>query len=349
MARKLASVQEVTSIEPIEGADRLVCAQILGWKVVVNKDDFKPGDKCVYFEVDSFLPDDDPRFEFLRARSFRDNEFMGRGMRIRTMKLRGQLSQGLVLPLSQFPEVGADAEVGTDVTGLLRVRKWELPEQDTGAGVSLGSFHAGIPKTDETRVQSEPGLIGELASAGEYYISTKMDGSSCTMYFERGVFGVCGHNFEYKDTPTCAMWNYAHEHGLPEKFAAFCNETGREIAIQGEFCGPGIQKNPLALMRNELFCFTLIDLSTRERMPLDELVATCDALGLQTVPIEERGETFPYRTEDELIERAKGTYKSGRRKEGIVIRPVVPVYSKTLAGPLSMKVINNDYLLKQKD
>lgn len=89
MARKLASVQEVVRIDPIEGADRLVVAQILGWKVVVSKSDFQPGDRCVYFEVDSFLPDDDPRFEFLRARSFRDSELLGCGMRIRTMKLRG--------------------------------------------------------------------------------------------------------------------------------------------------------------------------------------------------------------------------------------------------------------------
>ncbi len=345
MARKLASVQEVANIDPIEGADRLVCAQILGWKVVVSKGDFLPGDKCVYFEVDSFLPEDDPRFEFLRARSFRDNEFMGRGMRIRTMKLRGQISQGLVMPLEQFPEIPDDAEVGTDVTDLLRVRKWELPEQDTGAGVSLGTFHAGIPKTDETRVQSEPGLIAELAAAGEYYITTKMDGTSCTLYYEKGSFGVCGHNFEYKDTPSCAMWNYAHEHGLPEKFAAY----GRDIAIQGEFCGPGIQKNPLALKKNELFCFTLIDLGTGERMPLDDLVETCSALELATVPVEERGEAFPYRTEDELLERARGAYASGRRKEGIVIRPTTPVYSEALRGPLSMKVVNNDYLLKQKD
>lgn len=157
-----------------------------------------------------------------------------------------------MLPLSLFPEIPADAEVGCDVTEQLRVRKWEVPEQDMGSGVSLGSFHAGIPKTDETRVQSEPGLIAELAAAGEYYDSTKMDGTSCTMYYEHGTFGVCGHNFEHKDTPACAMRNYAHEYGLPERFAAL----GRDVAVQGEFCGHGIQKNPLALMRYELYCFT---------------------------------------------------------------------------------------------
>jgi hypothetical protein len=79
-------------------------------------------DRAVYFEIDSFLPICEA-FEFLRDSSYRNSEILGEGFRLRTMRFRGQISQGLLLPLSQFPEVPSDAEVGRDVTELLGVRK----------------------------------------------------------------------------------------------------------------------------------------------------------------------------------------------------------------------------------
>ena len=338
--RKLASVQYVHHITPIEGADRIECVHVLGWQCVANKGDFHVGDHCVYFEVDSFLPICD-RFEFLRSSSFKKSEILGEGFRLKTLKFRGQISQGLVQPLSILPEGNYD--LGQDVTDILGVRKWEIEERVTNSGTIIGELPYGVPQTDELRVQSYPDLISEFKAVPAYYISTKMDGTSVTMYWEDEKFGVCGRNYEYEDNDQCAMWRYAHEH----KIAELLKENNiPDVAIQGEFCGAGIQKNRLKLVKPEWYVFTVIDMKTRKRYSLPDMQELCKKIGLKMVPIEEQGEAFPYNSIDELLERAKGKYTSGMNKEGIVIRPVEPVYSKTIGSALSMKVLNNDYLLK---
>lgn len=339
--RKLASVQYVHHITPIEGADRIECVHVLGWQCVANKGQFRVGDSCVYMEVDSFLPICE-QFEFLRSSSYKNSEILGEGFRLKTQKFRGQISQGLVQPLSILPE--GDYKLGDDVTALLGIRKWEVEERVTTSGTVIGDFPDSIPKTDELRVQSYPELIEEFKQVKGYYISTKMDGTSVTMYWKDGHFGICGRNYEYADEDKCAMWKYAHEHGIPER-AAEINLSN--IAVQGEFCGAGIQKNRLKLVKPEWYVFTMIDLETRRRLPLHKMQELCRQLKLKMVPVEEEKEVFEYDSVEELLERAKGKYPSGMNKEGIVIRPLVPVYSETIEGPLSMKVLNNDYLLKE--
>lgn len=339
--RKLASVQYVHDVTPIEGADKIECVHVLGWQCVANKGNFKVGDTCVYMEVDSFLPICE-QFEFLRSSSYKKSEILGEGFRLKTMKFRGQISQGLVQPLTILPE--GSYQIGDDVTEILGIRKWEVEERVTSSGTVIGDFPAGIPKTDELRVQSYPQLIEEFKQVPEYYISTKMDGTSVTMYLKDGHFGVCGRNYEYADDGKCAMWNYAHEHKIPEKLRE-CSVS--DIAIQGEFCGAGIQKNRLKLVHPEWYVFTIIDLQTRRRYSLRKMQELCKHLGLTMVPMEEVKSDFAYNSVEQLLERAKGKYPSGMNKEGIVLRPVEPVYSPAIEGPLSMKVLNNDYLLKE--
>ena len=340
--RKLAQVQQIAEIKPISGADAIELAQILGWQCVVKKSEFKPGDFCVYFEVDSFLPIEE-RYEFLRKNSYRKNELLGEGFRIKTMTLRGEISQGLVLPLGQFPNI-TNKEVGSDVTELLGVRKWELPEQAMSDGTAIGEKPYGIPTTDETRIQSAPELLAEF-DGKPYYISTKMDGTSCTVYVKDGKVGVCGRNYEYKDDEKCSMWKWVHDRKLMDKLM----KLGQNIAIQGEFCGAGIQKNRLKLQKPELFVFTILilgDDNKTARVSLDEMRDFCKRLDLTTVPIEEEGDSFKYSL-SELLERAKGKYASGMDKEGIVIRTVIP--GRLGYQALSFKVINNDFLKKEKD
>lgn len=120
MSRKLASIQRVYQIDPIEGADRIELAHVLGWQCVVNKGQFQPMDLGIYFEIDSFLPIR-PEFEFMRASSYKKTDIMGEGFKLRTQKFRGQISQGLLLPVTQFPEIPADAEVGIPST----VESWQ--------------------------------------------------------------------------------------------------------------------------------------------------------------------------------------------------------------------------------
>ncbi len=342
MARKLASVQRIVSVDPIAGADRIEIATVLGWRCVVKKGEVAPGELCVYFEIDSFLPIDE-RFEFLRQGSYKNSELLGEGFRLRTQRFRGEVSQGLVLPLSILPENPDGYAEGDNVTELLGVRKWEIPETVTQGGTITADFPAAVPKTDETRVQAEPGLIAEFAGR-PYYITTKMDGTSVTMCRLGGEFKVCGHNYEYADDEKCPFWRFAHEHELDRRLADLGLDN---IAIQGEFCGAGIQKNPLKLAKPQWYVFTVYDVAASKRYGLDEMLDLCAQLSLAAVPVEERGEAFPYKSVEELLERAKGCYESGSRKEGIVIRPIEPTRSALLGGALSMKVINNEYLLKQ--
>ena len=183
--RKLASIQVITDIQPIPNADRIVCATVLGWKIVIKKDSFQIGDKCVYFEVDSYLPIEE-KYEFLRPTSFRKHELLGEGFRIKTQKMRGQISQGLVFRLSDCG-LSESLEVGTDVTEILHVRKWEGIEQCTNLGNIITGLPFGISPTDETRIQSIPDIIEEFRNK-EYYITTKIDGTSVTMAMRDGVF-----------------------------------------------------------------------------------------------------------------------------------------------------------------
>ena len=155
MTRKLASIQKIESVEPIEGADKIELAHVLGWRCVVNKGQFQPSDLAVYFEIDSFLPVR-PEFEFLRASSYKKSDVLGEGFRLKTMKFRGQISQGLLLPVGSFPAIPKDAQIGDDVTELLGVRKWEIEERATSGGSVIGTLPKDIPHTDETRIQASP-------------------------------------------------------------------------------------------------------------------------------------------------------------------------------------------------
>jgi RNA ligase (TIGR02306 family) len=343
--RSLASIQEISAIKPIEGADAIELVIIKGWQCVAKKGVFKAREKCVYFEVDCFLPLE-ARYEFLRRTSYRNNEFMGEGLRIKTITMCGEISQGLALPIAAFPEI-TETKVGADVTGLLRVRKWELPEVAGTSGIEIGEKPFGIPTTDETRVQSMTEFI-DAFKGKPYYITTKMDGTSCTVYHNNGIVGVCGRNREYReDTASCAMWAWVHKHGLKDKLLTL----GENIAVQGEFCGHGIQKNRLKLLEPNLYVFDIVRLEangSRPKMGLADLQAYCERLGLDMVPVEEIGERFAC-TLDELLEKARGKYSSGMDKEGIVVRTQEFQHHPVLQHKMSFKVINNDFLKKEKE
>ena len=346
--RKLASIQKIWKTEPIDGADRIELAYILGWQCVVNKGQFKSSDLAVYFEIDSFLPIR-PEFEFMRTSSYRKNDIMGEGFRLRTMKFRGQISQGLLLPLGNFPEIPENAELGMDVTEILGVRKWEIEEKATSGGTVIGSLPIDVPHTDETRVQAEPELLKDFVGL-EYYISTKMDGSSHSISLDEDGFHVTGHNYEYKDDGQSAFYELVKREGIESKLRQYYENNGlRLVTIQGELCAPGIQKNRLKLTRPEWYVFTIR--INGKRVGLKKMQEICEELKLTTVPVEEVGFDLPskYPTVEALLERADGEYPRGGKKEGIVIRPMEPVYCERIGSELSMKVVSNKYLLKNED
>ena len=345
--RKLASIQRIWKIEPIEGADRIELAYVLGWQCVVNKDQFKPMDLAVYFEIDSFLPIR-PEFEFMRSSSYRRTDIMGEGFRLRTMRFRGQISQGLLLPIEQFLEIPVDVELGRDVSDILDVKKWEIEEKATTGGTVIGTLPVDVPHTDETRVQAEPDLIEDFAGL-EYYISTKMDGSSHSVSLDEDGFHVTGHNYEYKDDGKSAFYNLVKREDIEDRMRKFYKDNGlRVLTIQGELCAPGIQQNRLKLTRPEWYVFTIRE--DGKRVGLKRMQEICKAMELQMVPVEEVGTDLPskYPTVEALLERADGEYPKGGKKEGIVIRPTEPVYCERISASLSMKVVSNKYLLKKE-
>ena len=228
--RKLASIQLIRSLEPIEGADVIEKATVLGWQLVVKKGEFRVGDLCVYCEIDSLLPDR-PEFEFLKPR----------GMRIKTIRLRGQVSQGICLPLSILPD-GIAFEENADCTTILGITKYEPPIPACLSGIVKGKLPSFIPKTDETRVQVLQQLLSKYKGE-KCYISEKLDGSSATFYIYNNEFGVCSRNLELLEDAANSFWKVARQMDIENKLRAL----NGNYAIQGELVGEGIQGNKLRL------------------------------------------------------------------------------------------------------
>jgi len=347
--RQLATIQQISAVEPIAGADAIEVASVLGWKVVVRKEEgFKVGDLVCYIEIDSLLPLA-PWCEFL----FKDTKDKERGQyRLRTVKLRGQVSQGLIMPLTVLDgkKYANDTRehpvypraVGVDVTGLLSIMKYEPPIPACLAGTIKGQFPSFIPKTDETRIQAVPGVLKEIAGR-PIYITTKMDGSSGTFYHNNGAFGVCSRNLEFLEDGDNTFWKVAKKYDLKTKLAAL----GRNIALQGEVCGPGIQKNRLELKDHDLFLFNVYDIDKGCYMDMKDFVTIARGLAVPTVPVDSIMDADDKWTVEQLLNVAKGLYPNTKaHREGIVIRPLVECYSRELKGRMSFKVINNDFLLK---
>lgn len=330
--RKLATIQKILDLKNIKNADRLQCARLLGWNVVVQKDSFKEGDKCVFFEIDSVLPEGQHWSEFMRARKFR----------VKTTMFRGALSQGLALDLSILPkDVQETCSVGDDVTTMLGVTKFEL--ENPGPMVA-GPFPGDVLTTDELRLQSFPQLLDEIKQA-PFYVTVKMDGTSATFVRRDDRLQVCSRNFELKED-TGHHWMVAKRYDL-------LNKIPIGFAVQGEICGPGISKNKLGLKKHDLYVFNVIDTKTGIYLNWDDLALFCYKAGLKTVPyvFDVDGDDlskFEF-TIDNFIKLAAGNYPNGHRQEGIVVRPLVNKVSPTLGRNLSFKVINNEFLLKDEE
>ena len=334
MERKLASVRKISDLSPIEGADKIEVATIDGWKVVVAKDvNHKVGDLVVYCEVDSFLPIRE-EFEFLRKSSYKkmgDQE----GFRLKTIKLRGQLSQGLILPFHVLP-FGEGFHEGQDVTEVLGIIKYEPPVPAELAGKVKGLFPSFLRKTDEERVQNLASEYEEYRTSDhKFYVTEKLDGSSATFYLRNGEFGVCSRNLELLETEGNTFWKVARELNLENKMKSL----GKNISIQAELIGESVQGNPYKIKGQTIRCFNLYNIDTQEYSSLTEFKDTVEMLGLETVPVLDTNFKLPD-TIDELLKFAdsKSELNPNYDREGIVIR--------TLDRKISFKVISNKFLLK---
>lgn len=346
MQRKLASIQMVQSIEPIVNADAIELVHIQGWQCVTKKGEFAPGDLGVFLEIDAIPPDED-RFRFLwTPKTATDSAPVTRPdkFRIRTMRLRGALSQGLFLPVPVFPELGGGVSAGEDVTEALGVAKYE-PPPPTGMGDWRASFPALLPKTDEMRVQSVPEVLEEMR--GLPYVATlKYDGTSATFLvdpFRNAEFHVCSRNQSIRDGGNL-YWDMARKYDIETILRA-----NPRYAVQAEIVGPGIQKNPLGLKEVSLFVFNIYDMERARYLNHGDAQAFLAEVRLPAVETVERGDRFDH-TLTSLLSLAEGRYAgTGNEREGIVVRPLTETHSAVLGGRLSFKVISNAFLLKEKD
>jgi len=336
MERKLASIQKVLDVQPIPNADAIEVLTVLGWKVVAKKGEFKVGDLVVYFEVDSILKES-PEVEFLRKSNFR----------IKTIKLRGQVSQGLCLPLSildtldhRLPPVEGD-----DFTERLGVQKYEVYVPAQLAGTVKGNFPSFLSKTDEMRIQAVPELLFKH-QLKKFYVSEKVDGSSMTVYLNQDEFGVCSRNLDLKETEGNSFWKVARELDLENKLRSL----RRNVALQGELLGPGVQGNKYKLMKLGYYVFNAYDIDTGLHFNYPDLAQIVAYLSLTNVPFISDSYVLPA-TVDELVEYSKGKslLNKDTHREGVVFRPVVNEYSEELRGRLSFKCINPDFLLKYNE
>lgn len=335
MARSLATVEQLTAVRKHPNADALELANVRGWQVVTRLGEFGDGDLVVYFEIDTLLPTADERFAFLAPRGTRTDQLSGLvGHVLRTVRLRGELSQGLVLPLDQFPELG-DVAVGADVTDALGLIKWDPPLPANLSGQAVGPRPDLVPKTDAERVQNL-----DLASfpRSSWVASEKIDGTSTSYLLEAGgSLRVCTRNLELASAGQ-AQWRVAEELGL----TTFMDDLligAQSVVLQGELAGPSIQSNPLNLPKVRLFLFrVLVDGIDVASAAWPNELAELAAPALDT--------PFPT-TADEGIEAAnalKSQVSPDRAPEGIVWRyeGTEPVQERMV------KAISNTYLLKQK-
>ncbi len=358
--RKLATIQKIRNLRPIDGADRIELATVNNWDVVVAKDvGHKIGDFVVYCEIDSFLPIK-PEFEFLRKTSYKK---MGEdeGFRLKTIRMRGQLSQGLILPIkvlegpdeykigiSHQPhgdvlQIGPydDALViteGVDVSERLGIKKYEAPIPAQLAGVMKGGFPSFLRKTDEERIQNLTEEYEQYKKMDtKWYVTEKLDGSSATNYFHEDVLGVCSRNMDLQPSDTNSFWKTLYKLGVDE----ILKDYVIDIAIQGELIGEGIQGNPYKIKGQTIRFFNLFDIEKQEWMEYSEFKRWMNIAGLQTVPVIDEDFTLPD-TIEELLEYAdeKSVLNKDKWREGVVIR--------SHDRKISFKVISNKYLLKQK-
>ncbi len=313
---KLASIETITEIRAHPNADRLELAKVLGWQTIVKKGEFKVGDNIVFVPIDTILPDA-PWSAFLKKGDS--------PIRLRTIKLRGEYSQGLVLPRSVLPECAQSWHVGADVGGELGIRKFEKEIPACLSGVMRSTFPTFlVSKTDEDNGLSHPAIVAEVLRR-PVSVTQKLDGSSCTIIVENGIVThVCSRNMSLEESETNAFWKVARKG----------NWAGFTGVVQGELMGPGVQGNQLGLTEPTLYVFQIREEGRWN--PPDKAFM----LGYQRVPFLGVLENATLEELQRIADEQK--LPNGEPAEGVVVRPT-DYPASGVGRPLGFKIINRNY------
>ncbi len=373
MQRQLVSIQHIDDIIPHSNADNLEIALIKGWRCIVPKGQFSPGESVVYFEIDSLLPISE-KFEYLRKYSYVNKSWMlqetgmSEGFRIKTLKLRGEISQGLVVKAPH------DVELTTNLEEYFGVKKYEPPIPVKTNNHGSSSFPCFLVKTGETRIQNK---LHEVMADRErlYEVTRKYHGSSFTVYAKLKTefsflerikirfcelfnvnykpiykYGVCSHNVERSlETKDCIFVGFALNYGVLDQLKAYIEkniEKTPEIAIQGELCAPYLQKNHHGLTHEILYVFNIFDITNqRYLLPKERWERYEEIFGEEHNSKYVKHATVEYVTKiagrslDTILDMSDFMLSSGKPNEGLVW--------KAMDTDFSFKVINNNYLLME--
>jgi hypothetical protein len=357
--RNLASIKIISEINPIEGKDKIALATVDGWRVIIQKDQFTLGGKCVYCEIDSVLPEK-PEFEFLRSKNFR----------IRTMKMAGVISQGICFPLDILPK--GNYEINQNVTDIIGVKQYEATmdieqevlnkkasnykfikflmrfkwyrqlvyKKDHRAGKGFPSF---VSKTDENRIQNMPFILSDKTP---FVVTEKIDGQSGTFVLtkKKSLFKtkfecmVCSRNLRLFAKDNQSYWKVFDKYNLESKLASIIGDY-EWVAIQGECVASNVQGNKYKVSEPDLFVFNVI--YPTGRMGTIEAKALCEGIGLKFVPIVHDNYVLPDSV-DEVLNFAHGQSMVGNTlREGLVIR--------SLDGKTSFKAVDPLFLIKYNE
>lgn len=347
MSRMLAKIVKIDSVRKHPNADTLDLCMVGGWQVVSKAGEYKAGDYAIYCEVDSFLPVEVAPF-LVKGEPKIYNGIVGE--RLQSIKLRGELSQGLLLSIYQFPAVIAEfhktrlyvhgRDNSIDVTNILGIVKYEPPIPACLSGVAKGVFPSIIPKTDEERVQNLAFEFDSFLSA-EWEVSEKLEGSSMTVARLSGEFQVCSRNLNLLETEGNSLWKVARLNNIEEKMVTLGLD---DFVIQGELIGEGIQGNHYGIKGQELYVFRMYDVKKGKFVDTATRYSICKELGLKHVPLINEcvklSDGLGISTVGEVLEYADGKslLNPTKLREGVVF--------KEISGQRHWKAISNSYLLK---
>jgi len=333
--RKLATIERIEEIKSIPDADKICAYRVKDWWVVDQVNKYEVGNKVVYIECDAWVPTAVAPF-LSKGKEPRVYEGIA-GERLRTVRLKKQLSQGLLLGLSPTCDnIESELFEGLDVSLPLGIIKWEAPIPAQLAGQVRGNLPTGIIKTDQNRVQN----IGKYLS--EYYNYTfekteKLHGSSCTMYLDTNdEFHVCSRNLDLKPDENNSFWKAAIKYNVEQKMR---DAQMQGIAIQGELIGEGINGNQYKTQL-DFYVFDMFNVTTQQYAPSFNRQQIAAKLGLKHVPVIDTvmlDDSWPV---EYMLEEAEGLSElNGSSREGIVW--------KCVQDPsISWKAVSNAWLLK---
>ena len=354
MNRQLVNVVTVSAISEIPKSDFLVLLSFkeCGWQCVTTKDSVRVGDTGLYFEVDSFLPVDNPAFEFMKKNGIKTLYTGEVGMRVRTVKLRGQVSQGLFLGWDKFLNIDKDEAISGDLGDLsllLNVIKYEVEPEISLTGDKIGEYPGHTPRSYQARIQNEPEFFTRYIDV-EFERTLKLEGTSTSFIYNNGEVFPASHNTVYRKNDKFSPWKYIVEQGIDKAMV----ELGLNVSIQGEFMGPKINKNIENFKEFKFFTYNIFKIDESQWMSRSErkeyiwkinqlLSDGCELLHVPT--LEASVKIFSaVKDLDELLKLADGPSINAKRREGDVYKSLKPIDGQYV----QFKVISNAYLLKEK-